>query len=159
MAQRSEALSKRIEDFQNEVIGFVNDLSDDDWHQTCEWEEWSVGATACHLGGGHLAISGMLHMIVRGEALPQLTMDEINAMSKKWAQKHTHSTKTDALALLREKGDQLVADVAALSDEDLDRKGSMPAFGGDVTAGQLIDYVIFQSGSQHLASMKAAVGR
>ena len=86
-------------------------------------------------------------------------MDEINAMSKEKAQAHAHSTKADALALLRENGDKLIARVAALNDDDLERKGSMPAFGGDVTAGQLIDYVIFQSGGQHLASMKAAVGR
>lgn len=157
MSQRAEDLSQRIAMFRDDVITFVESLSDDDWQKTCDWEEWSVGTTACHLGGGHLAISGMLHMIVRGEALPQLTMDEVNALSKKWARKHTHSTKAEALALLREKGGMLVADVAALSDDDLERKGSMPAFGGEVTAWQLIDYVIFQSGGQHLASMKAAV--
>jgi hypothetical protein len=159
MSQRAEELSKRIEAFRNDVIAFVEKLSPDDWQKTCEWEAWTVGTTACHLGGGHLAISGLLDMMVRGEPLPQLTMDDITAMANKGAREHARSTKTDALALLRENGAQLAARVAALGDDDLDRKGSMPAFGGEVSAGQLIDYVIFQSGGQHLASMKAAVGR
>ena len=157
MSQRAKDLSQRIATFRDDVISFVESLSDEDWRKTCDWEEWSVGITACHLGGGHLAIAGMLEMMVRGEALPQLTMDDITAMANKGAKDHAHSTKADAIDLLRKNGDQLAAYVAGLSGEDLERRGSMPAFGGEVTAGQLIDYVIFQSGGQHLASMKAAV--
>jgi hypothetical protein len=46
-----------------------------------------------------------------------------------------------------------------LSDDDLERKGRKPALGVEVSAGQLVVLVVFQSGSQQMASMKAAVGR
>lgn len=159
MTQRAENLSRRIAAFRDDALAFVESLTDEDWRQTCEWEKWTVGATACHLAGGHLAIAGMLGMMVRGEALPQLTMEDITAMANKSAQDFALSTKAEAIDLLRKNGDKLVTAVAGLSDDDLERKGSMPAFGGEVSAGQLVDFVVFQSGSQHLASMKAAVGR
>ncbi len=34
----------------------------------------------------------------------------------------------------------------------------MSAFGGEMSTEQFIEYVIFQSGGQHLESMKAAAG-
>ena len=46
-----------------------------------------------------------------------------------------------------------------LTDEELDRKGSMPAFGGEATTEQLIQFVIFESAMRHFDSMKTAVGR
>jgi hypothetical protein len=158
MNRRAKDMSARIETFKDDAVAFVENLSDDDWKRVCEWEEWTVGVTACHLGAGHFAISGMLGMIVKGEDLPQLTMDQVNAMSKKNAQKHSDYTKTKALELLRKNGAELAAFVSGLTEDELDRKGSMPAFGGEVTAEQFIDYIIFQSAAQHFDSMKTAVG-
>lgn len=159
MAQRASELSRRIESFKDDVIAFVEDLSGPEWGKKCEWEEWSVGVTACHLGAGHFAIASLLEMIVKGEALPQLTADQITTMSKEKARGFSDSTPAAAVALLRKNGTELAAYVAGLTDADLDRKGSMPAFGGELTAGKAIDAIIFQSGGQHFASMKTAVGR
>jgi hypothetical protein len=159
MSQRAKDISERIESFRDDVVAFVENLSDDDWKRVCEWEEWSVGVTACHLGAGHFAISGLLGMIVKGEDLPQMTMEQVNEMSKKNAQKHSDATKAEALELLRKNGTRLAEFVSGLSEDDFDRKGSMPAFGGEVTAEQFIDYIIFQSAARHFDSMKTAVGR
>jgi len=35
----------------------------------------------------------------------------------------------------------------------------MPAFGGEATVHQVIEFVIFQSAREHFDSMNAAVGR
>jgi hypothetical protein len=72
---------------------------------------------------------------------------------------HADCTKDEALDALQKNGAELVAFVAGLSDDELDRKGSMPAFGGEVTVHQVIEFVIFQSAQEHFDSMKAAVGR
>lgn len=159
MSQRAQKLSQRIESFRDEVVAFVEGLSGDDWSKRCQWEEWSVGVAARHLGAGHFAISKLLGMIVDGKELPQLTMDQVNEMSKKDAREHADCTPAEALDLLRKNGAKLAAYVAGLSDDELDRKASMPAFGGEVTTGQMIDYLIFQSADQHFESMKAAVER
>jgi hypothetical protein len=159
MSPRAQELSKRIEAFRDEVIAFVNSLSGEEWKAVCDAEDWSVGTTAYHLGAGHLAIKGMLGMIIAGQALPDLTTDQVNAMSDKSAREHADATPAEALAKLRQNGKDLAVYVAGLSDEELDRKGSMRAFGGEASVNQVIDYIIFQSGRQHLASMKLALGR
>ena len=159
MSQRAKEISERIKSFSDNVMAFVERLSEDDWRKVCESEEWPVGATAYHLGAGHFAIFDMAGMIVRGEDLPPLTMDQINAMSDKQAREHADCTKADALEALRKNSAQMVAFVAGLTDEELDRKGSMPAFGGETTTEQLIQFTIFESAMRHFDSMKTAVGR
>jgi len=159
MSQIAKDLSERIETFRDDVIAFVEKLSDKDWNKVSEWEQWTVGVAARHLGAGHLGFFKMLDMVVQGKDLPQLTMDQINAMSKKDAQEHAGCTKAEALEALRKNGAEMVAYVAGLSDEELDRKGSMPAFGGEVNVSQLIDSIVIQSAQQHFDSIKAAVGQ
>jgi len=159
MSQRAKEISDRIKSFSDNVMAFVESLSEDDWRKVCKSEEWPVGATAYHLGAGHLAISDMAGMIVRGEDLPPLTMDQINAMSDKQAREHADCTKAEAIEALRKNSAEMVAFVAGLTDEELDRKGSMPAFGGEATTEQLIQFVIFESAMRHFDSMKTAVGK
>jgi len=159
MSQRANDLFKRIESFRDDVIAFVEQLSDEDCKAVSEWEKWTVGVAARHLGAGHLGIFKLLGLIVQGKELPQLTMDQLNEMSKKDAREHAGCTKAEALEELRTNGAEMAAFVAALSDDDLDRKGSMPALGGEASVDQVIDMIIFQSAQQHFDSMKAAVGR
>jgi hypothetical protein len=159
MDRRASDISKRIQSFAGEVITFVEKLSDSDWIKTCDWEDWTVGVPARHLGAAHFAISKMASIIVKGEALPPLSMDQINEMSEKDSRKHADCTKAEALEFLRKNSDELASFIARLTDAELDRKGSMPAFGGEVTTEQLIDYIIFQSAAQHFNSMRAAVGQ
>jgi hypothetical protein len=159
MSQRAKEITERIKSFSDNVMAFVEGLSEDDWRKVCKSEEWPVGATAYHLGAGHFAIFDMAGMIVRGEDLPPLTMDQINAMSDKQAREHADCTKAEAIEALRKNSAEMVAFVARLTDEELDRKGSMPAFGGEATTEQLIQFVIFESAMRHFDSMKSAVGK
>ena len=157
MSQRADDFVKRFRSLSDEVIAFVESLSDEDWTKVCEWEQWTVGVTARHLGAGHFAIFGMTDMIVRGEELPQLTMDQVNEMSKEDARAHADCTKEEALEYLRTNSARMAEFISALSDDDLDRKGHMPAFGGEFTSEQFMEFIIFENAVQHFNSMKAAV--
>ena len=157
MSQRAKNIAEKIKSFNDGVITFVENLSDEEWTKMCEWEQWTVGVTARHLGAGHLAIFNLAGMIIRGEDLPQLSMDQVHEMSKKDAREHADCTKAEALGHLRENGPKMVDFASNLSDEDLGRKGSMPAFGGEFTTEQFIDMIIFQNAFQHFDNMKSAV--
>jgi len=159
MSKRAKDLSKRIESFKDEVITFVENLSGEEWNSMCDLEQWTVGVTARHLGAAHFGIFKLLGMIVQGKELPQLTMDQINATANEDARKHSDCTRDEALEHLRKNGAELAAFVAGLSDEELDRKGNMPAFGGEATVNQVIGFVIFNSAQEHFDSIKTAVGR
>ena len=158
MSRRAENLSKRIQSFRDEVITFVEQLSEEQWKAVSQWEQWTVGVAARHLGAGHLGFFKLLDMIVQGKDLPQYTMDQINAMSNDDAREHADCTKAEALDELHRNGAEFTAFVAGLSDEELDRKASMSAFGGEASVEQILELVVFQSGGQHFDSMKAAVG-
>lgn len=158
MSQRAIELSRRIESFRDDVIAFVEALTDEQWNAKCEAEDWTAGVTARHVGAGHFRIFELAGMILEGKELPQWTIDQINEMSEKDSRAHPDCTKEDALHALRQNGAELSAFVAGLSDDQLDRKGSMPAFGGEASVDQIIGFVIFQSAQEHLDSIKKAVG-
>ena len=85
-------------------------------------------------------------------------MDQINDMANQDAREHADCTKSEVLDLLKKSSAEMVAFMDGLNDDDLSRKGSMPAFGGEVTTEQMIEFVIFVSAAQHFESIKAAVG-
>ena len=159
MSLRTEELSKRIETFKDDVIAFVEQLSDEDCNVECSAEEWTARVTARHIGAGHFGIFGMAQMILEGKELPQLTIEQINEMSEKDSREHSEVTRDDALEALKNNGAKLATFVAGLSDDDLDRKGSMPAFGGEASINQIIEFVIFQSAREHFDNIKKAVGK
>ena len=159
MSQRAKDLSKQIESFRDKVIAYVETLSDEECNADCDWEQWTARVTARHIGAGHFGIFGMCGMILEGKELPQLTIEEINAMSDKESRAHADTTRAETLEALRKNGAELCAFVAGLSDDELDRKGSMPAFGGEASVNQIIEFVIFESAREHLDSMKKAVGK
>ena len=157
MSQRAKDISYRIKSFTEDVIAFVMNLSDKDWRKECAEEQWPVGVTARHIAG-HLSITDMASVIVKGEDLPSLTMDQIVDMANRSAREHADCTKSEVLELLQKSSSETVDYYAGLSDDELDRKGRMPAFGGDVTTEQVAEFVIFNSAAQHLKSMQATVG-
>ena len=157
MSERADKLADRIKSFSNEVIAFVENMSDDDWNKPLEWEQWSAGVTAYHIGAGHLAIFDLAGMVLKGEPLPQLNMDQIFEMANQQAKENAQCSRKETLEHLRNNTDRMVTFIERLSDDDLDLKGSMPAFEGEVTIEQLIDYVIFQSAGQHFDHITKAV--
>ena len=159
MSERAEHLAKRIETFKDEVIAFTDDLSDEQGNTKCEAEDWAAIVTARHIGAGHFRIFELAGMILEGKELPPLSVEQINEMSEKDSRAHSDCTRQDALSALRENGAELTEFIAGLSDEQLDSKGSMPAFGGEASVNQIIEFVIFQSAQEHLDSMKKTVGK
>lgn len=157
MNREANAIAQRIKDFADEVIAFVENLSAEDWNKVCDWEQWPVGVTARHIGASHLTLFKMIDMMIKGEALPPLSMDQINNRAKEDSRAHADCTKAEVLDHLQKNSAEMVACISALNDDDLELKGSMPAFGGELTAGQLIHFVIFVSAAKHLKNMQTAI--
>lgn len=156
MSQQAKELSERLQAFSNQVIEFVESLSEEDWHKVCAWEEWSVGVTARHIGAGHLNIIWLAKMIINGEDLPELTMDKIFAIANEHAKEHADCTREEVLDILRQNGAAMADFVAELNADELERKGYIDASGGDVSVQQLIEFIVFQSAGEHFANIKTA---
>lgn len=155
MSQRTKELVARFTGFNNEFIAFVDNCSDEDWRKVCSGEGWTVGVVAHHVAAGHFGAIDFVRMIVAGEAIPEITMEVIDQMNAQHAKEHTNCTREEVLALLRKNGSAFAGYLEGLSEADLGRTGYLAAIGGDVSAQQLIEMVILQSGGEHLDSMKA----
>ena len=157
MSQRAKEFAERFRAFNQEVVEFVENCSDDNWRKVCAGEEWPVGVVARHIGAGHYQVLDFAKMILSGEKLPELTMETINDMNARHAQEHADCSRDEVLGLLRENGSAIVAFISGLTDEALDRTGHLALIGGDVSVQQFIENIIIQSAGQHLASMKTAI--
>ncbi len=158
MSQRTKELVARLTGFNNEFIAFVDNCSDEEWRKVCSGEGWTVGVVAHHVAAGHFGAIDFIRMIVAGEAMPEITMEAIDQMNAQHAKEHANCTRAEVLGLLRENGSAFASYLEELSEADLLRTGYLAAIGGDVSAQQLIEMVILQSGGEHLDSMKAATG-
>jgi hypothetical protein len=152
-------LAERLKVFADDVVGFVEACSDDNWRRLCASEDWSVGVAARHIGAGHFKAVDLVRMMVNGEKLPEITMEQLNAMANEHARQHAACTPTEVLEVLRQNSAAFVDYVAGLSDAELDRTGYLSLAGGELTAQQFIEAVVLKSGGEHLASMRAAVSQ
>ncbi len=158
MKQNNEELAERIRTFNDEVIAFVEQCSVEQWQKVCAWEEWSVGVTARHIGAGHFEVISLAEMIINGQTLPELTMDDFRQMGNQHAREHAECSREEVLAILRKNGAAAADYVAGKTAAELERQAYLSVTGGDVTARQLLEYVILESGGEHLANMKIAAG-
>ena len=157
MNQNTQELADRIRAFNDEVIAFVEQCTGEQWQKVCAWEEWSVGVTARHIGAGHFEAIGLAEMIITGQKLPELTMEDFRQMGNQHAREHANCTREEVLAILRKNGAAAADFVVGKTDAELDRQAFLSVTGGDVSARQLLEYVILDSGGEHLANMKSAV--
>jgi hypothetical protein len=79
-------------------------------------------------------------------------------MNAQHAKEHANCTREEVLGLLRKNGSAFAGYLEGLSEADLARTSYLVLIGGDVSAQQLIEMVILQSGGEHFDSMKAATG-
>ncbi|MCE5244460.1 MAG: DinB family protein [Desulfobacteraceae bacterium] len=159
MSEQSKDLANRLRAFNEEVISFVRNCTGEDWGRVCPWEEWPVGVVARHIGAGHYQAVALARAIVAGEKLPELGMDEVTRMANEHAREHAGCSREEVMDLLRETGREAADYVAGLSDEELDRTGTLALAGGEISVRRLLENVILLSGGRHFANMKEAVRR
>ena len=154
MSQRAKDLANRFTAFNNEMISFVENCSDDDWQKVTSGEKWPVGVVAHHVAAAHYGVLDWAKMIVAGETLPEISMDAVDQMNAKHAEDHVNCTKSEVIGLLKENGSSIGSFVAELDDEKLDRTSHLELIGGDISTQQFLETFIIQNGREHLSNMK-----
>ena len=136
------------------MISFVEACLEEQWNKVCA-EEWNIGVLARHIYAGYYSgAADMAKMIVDGEKVPEPTMDQIVEMANTHAREHADCSRAEVLDLLNSNGAAFADYLAGLSDVELDRSAHMELVGGEVSAQQLVDMVILDSGGEHLANIK-----
>ncbi len=158
MSTRGEALAKRFEDANNELMAAAEGCSDEQWRTSCSGEGWSVGVTAHHVAASSEVIAGLIQALATGQALPPVTSEMLDQGNATHAQESANCTREETLELLRRGGRSRASIVRGLSDEQLDRGAPIALMGGQtVTAGQFVEVVLIGHPKGHLASIRSAV--
>ena len=159
MSQRAKELAERFLSFNNDMIAFVENCSEENWKKVCPGEQWPVGVVARHVAAGHYRAVGLAKMIVAGKELPELTNEAIDQSNAQHADKHAGCTKEEVLGLLRENGTSLAKFMTELEDPDLDRTGELAVVGGTISTQQFVENIILLSATEHFENMKATTGQ
>ena len=98
-----------------------------------------------------------MQLIVDGQPLPGVTMDEVNQANDQHAREHVNCTKAEVIELLRSNAAKTLDTWTSLSDEDLERQSYFKLFDTDISAGDLFTALLIDIPTGHFESMKAAV--
>lgn len=154
MGQRAEALAQRLEAANQEAISAVQQLGDDQWRAQTKEEGWTVAATTHHMATSHEGLTGLVQALANSQQLPPITMDMINQGNAQAAQQFANADRNECLDLLRSGGEKAVSVVRGLSDEHLDRAGTL--LGQPWTTQQVIENILIGHVQGHLASIRGA---
>lgn len=157
MNARAQALAEQVQAFNRDMLDLVQNCSDADWQRVCKAEDWPVGVVARHVGDGHYRVVELAKMIIAGTPLPDWSMNAVVQMGNDHAREHADCTREEVLAILESNAATLDDFIAALSEDELDRQGSMALVGGDVSVQRILELLILQSGGDHLKSIRATL--
>jgi len=138
----------------------VGGCSDEEWRRTSEAEGWTVAAVAHHVASAQPSILQMVQAVANGQAPPPITSEMLDENNAKHAVELAACSRDEVLDLLRREGSESVEVVRSFSDEQLDRAAPMAFAGGaPMSALHLVEAGFIGHVAEHLASIKAAVGR
>jgi len=141
MGERSNALAEQFEQAIADFAAVVKALPEERWSAMGGNEGYTVAATAQHVSG-QFALLEMKYIsaAAEGKPMPSYSWDDVNGINDRRAEANKACTKAQVLGELRDDGASMAAYIRTLSDEQLDRTGTLALAGGAaVSAEQLIE--------------------
>jgi hypothetical protein len=158
MMQKDAAdLKARYAQTLDEALATVESLDEADLRRRSPENQCSVAALVAHIALVHKNVAGWVQMLVAGEALPQITMADIDRGNAEQAALNDDLGKDDLLQRLRTSGATLTSVLSGLSDQDMSRSGRFTLFGGDANVQALVEMAVINHTAEHLASVRSAV--
>ncbi|HRW08266.1 MAG TPA: hypothetical protein P5121_24350 [Caldilineaceae bacterium] len=155
--QTIQELSSRFVALNQVVIAFVRACSPTQWQTITAAEGWPVGVTARHIAVAHYPVIEWVRMIVDGQPLPPVTMDNVDQLNAQHAEAHALCTQEEVCELLATNSANVVAYLQSLPQNALASQGYLKLFESEISAEQLFVAVLLDGVSNHLNSIKAAV--
>jgi hypothetical protein len=159
MATQREELATQFADVSSAFIAAVEQLDESDLSLVCAAEQCTVAALVSHLSMVYDAHTDWVPRMQQGQALPDLTMDDIHRNNAKQAALNAHLNKDEVLTRLRDSSERMLAVLRGLRDDDPERVVSFSLFdGGEVSIETEVELGLIAHSQEHLASLQATVG-
>lgn len=156
MSQRAQSFADQFDEVHNAVLEVARSAGDDDWSIPCPGTGWPVGGVFRHIARWYI-----LHMelatafIMNGPFLEQTaSWHGVDRLNTQFA---ATRPKAETIALLRTNGAAMAAFIRAMSDEQLDRIGKLPAASMEFSCEALVERMLINHASTHLAEIRSAL--
>lgn len=151
-------LSCRFRTPNDELIAFVQTLSDEAWRAPCEREGRTVGQVVEHIAAGHLVVGEIVEAMAFGFRLPvaaRRTEETGARFNARQAAGFAGHSRQQGLRALRRNGRVIERFLSTLSDEQLAR--TMDTIEGPFTTEREIEQDLFRHLSVHFDAVRASV--
>lgn len=157
--ERSEALARRFEQVNTELLELVEPLDDARWFAICSGEQATVAAVVSHVGGSYRAIGSWVRAVAAGEDPPVFTRAAIDEGNARHAERYAQRPKDEALAAFRTNAAAATEYVRGLSDEELERSAYLTQFDRTLSTFALVDEILIGHPQGHLQSIRETLDR
>jgi hypothetical protein len=155
---KGQEIADRLKAINKEFIDVVQSFPDDRWQTKAIDEDRSVNVIAYHAALSHSGIAQMVKTIAEGGQLPSVTWEMIDQGNAEQAQQVAGATKAETVELLRSGGQEAAGIMRSLSDEQLAKTASTPAFGEQSwSAERVAETILLGHPQTHLASIKGSL--
>jgi len=120
MSKRAQDLAKRLQQGADELIAFVEPLSDAEWQTLCP-DGRPVGVVVHHVASSYTVEVDLVRKLASGQAISGITPEMVNEGNAQHAEEHVETGKAETLDLLRRNSALAAEAIGALNDEELDR--------------------------------------
>jgi hypothetical protein len=158
MGTKGEALAKQFESKLREATATLRALGDGEWTKVTEAEKWSVGLTAHHYASILEPVSELVRALANGHSPERFTRATLDEMNAQHTRDHADCTKADTIALLERGAASTAAVLRGLSDDQLEKPGTVLTDMPPISIEQLIATVLLKHADQHFGSIRKTVG-
>ncbi|HEY8202043.1 MAG TPA: DinB family protein [Actinomycetota bacterium] len=153
---RAHTLADRFEAANEELVGFLEQLPDPAWDLVCPREGWPVGVTAHHVAVAYPAHMRLFRAIADGNPRRTLRRSDLDEINARHAEQFAGCGKRETTELLAAGGETVARLLRALTDEQLEERGSFMEELPRLTVAEWVELVLIGHIHMHLASIREA---
>jgi uncharacterized protein (TIGR03083 family) len=159
MGARADALARQFEGKAQDAAAEIEKIGEGDWKKVTEAEKWTVGVTAHHLAGAFEAVAGIATRLAAGQSMGDFNRAMLDEMNARHAREHAGATKAETVALFRKGAATAAATIRGLSDEQLDRSGTIFGDVPAMTVEQFLTGALIRHIDEHTGSIRTTIQR
>ena len=160
MTGRAASLAERFERATEDVIDFVNGLSDAQWRAVDAAEGLSIGAMIHHLAAGDRLARSVLQALAQGADRPPhqtaVATEDRERLQAQEAAEFAHLSRGETIELLRRQGAEAARSIRGLSEAELERVHTL--WGESIRTREFVERWI-EDMTQHLEEIRATAGK
>ncbi len=159
MGKRANALADRLEQGVAELAAYVGELTHNEWMLPVR-DGRSINVIVHHVGNMYPIEIEAARAIARGEAVLDVTWDDVAAINEKHAIEFASVAPAEALGFLLRNSKEAANAIRGFTDAELDTAAPFSlSYGAIVTAQFVIEDHAMRHAWHHLARIRSAVER